>query len=599
MTPASLVLLDPIDRVQLRVTATFSDGGRRDVTALAVFDPSNLGAQVNRDGVVTRQPTRRNHHPGALPRPPGDCRSWRSCRRGPDLSGRTCLKLTSSTITSSPSSKTLRTLPSDRCIDSVFLRRALPRRYRHCCPRPTRRGSFLADTRPDKRARLIDRSAGAAGVRRLLGSEMVGPAAQRGEGARQKGRAGRSSSGFARASPTASRSTNSPANWSQPAAAPTTSRPPTTTAPCASRNTRAEAVAQVFLGIRMQCAKCHNHPFEHWTQNDYHSFAAFFSRVEYRIVENNRKDKLDKHEFDGEQIVFFDREGETACTRAPARSCGRSSSAPRLRSSPATPTVYVCSPTGWPQPDNPFFARAQVNRVWYHLLGPRHRRAERRLPRHRIRPCNGPLLDALAHDFAGHHFDLRHLVRIDHEFADVSAFRAAQRDEPRRRDELFARPTSGRLQAEVLARRGVPGGRRAARSSTASRGARKAVQLPGVGAARAQAQRATDAEQFLTAFGKPMRLLTCECERSEETTLNQAFQLITGEMLNQMLTEPDNRIGQSTGRRQTAGRRSWTNCTSTALSPAADDCREWTPRWRWSRRRRTGVRAWKTWCGDW
>src|SRR5262249_16798801 len=72
----------------------------------------------------------------------------------------------------------------------------------------------------------------------------------------------------------------------------------------------AEATAQVFLGIRMQCAKGHNHPFNQWTQNDYHQLAAVFARVQYRIVENKRKDKLDTHEFVGEQIVYMDETSE-------------------------------------------------------------------------------------------------------------------------------------------------------------------------------------------------------------------------------------------------------------------------------------------------
>src|SRR5262249_47549969 len=70
--------------------------------------------------------------------------------------------------------------------------------------------------------------------------------------------------------------------------------------------TRAEATAQVFLGIRMQCAKCHNHPFNQWTQNDYHQLAAFFARVQYQVLENRRRDRLDKHEFVGEQVVYQD-----------------------------------------------------------------------------------------------------------------------------------------------------------------------------------------------------------------------------------------------------------------------------------------------------
>jgi len=72
----------------------------------------------------------------------------------------------------------------------------------------------------------------------------------------------------------------------------------------------------------------------------------------------------------------------------------------------------------------------------------------------------------------------------------------------------------------------------------------RAGQLPGVSANRGRRQRASDGERFLTSFGKPVRLLSCECERSDDTTLNRAFQLITGPLLNKMLSDPDNRIGR-------------------------------------------------------
>ena len=67
--------------------------------------------------------------------------------------------------------------------------------------------------------------------------------------------------------------------------------------------TRGEATAQVFLGTRLQCAKCHNHPFDRWTQDDYHQWTAVFARIDYDILENGRRDKNDKHEFIGEQRV--------------------------------------------------------------------------------------------------------------------------------------------------------------------------------------------------------------------------------------------------------------------------------------------------------
>src|SRR5207302_6810491 len=124
---------------------------------------------------------------------------------------------------------------------------------------------------------------------------------------------------------------------------------------------RAEATAQVFLGVRLQCARCHNHPFERWTQNDYHSLAAFFARVQYRIVENRRRDRLDKHEFDGDQVVYMAREGEWLhpLTGQPL---------PPLFPGAATPAFgpradRLEALADWVAgPDNPFFARAQANR---------------------------------------------------------------------------------------------------------------------------------------------------------------------------------------------------------------------------------------------
>src|SRR4030095_10006249 len=67
--------------------------------------------------------------------------------------------------------------------------------------------------------------------------------------------------------------------------------------------TRAESAAQVFLGTRLQCAQCHNHPFDRWTQDDYYDWAGLFARVDYKVLENRRRDDNDKHEFKGEQVV--------------------------------------------------------------------------------------------------------------------------------------------------------------------------------------------------------------------------------------------------------------------------------------------------------
>ncbi len=119
---------------------------------------------------------------------------------------------------------------------------------------------------------------------------------------------------------------------------------------------RAEATAQVFLGIRMQCAKCHNHPFNQWTQNDYHQLAAFFPRVQYKIVENRRRDDLDKHEFIGEQIVFQDDKSEVKhpVSGAILRPRFLGDAEPALGAKGDRLAVLA----DWvARPDNPFFAR--------------------------------------------------------------------------------------------------------------------------------------------------------------------------------------------------------------------------------------------------
>ena len=67
---------------------------------------------------------------------------------------------------------------------------------------------------------------------------------------------------------------------------------------------RAEAVAQVFLGTQLRCAQCHNHPFDKWTQEDYYDWADVFARLNYKVLENRRRDSNDGHEFKGEQIVY-------------------------------------------------------------------------------------------------------------------------------------------------------------------------------------------------------------------------------------------------------------------------------------------------------
>jgi hypothetical protein len=192
-------------------------------------------------------------------------------------------------------------------------------------------------------------------------------------------------------------------------------------------------------------------------------------------------------------------------------------------------------------PDNPFFARAQVNRIWFHLMG-------RGIvdPIDDFRATNPPaipaLLDELAREFVAHRFDLRHVVRL---VMNSSTYQlSAVANDTNRDDEInFSHASTRRLSAEELldAMSQVTGV--SPRFSGFPNGLR-AAQLPGVQAMRFRHHAASRDDQFLVLFGKPPRLLTCECERSTEATLSQAFQLVSGPAINDLLTQPDNRLGK-------------------------------------------------------
>lgn len=538
VTPTSQVLVEPADRVQIQVKATFSDGSVRDVTRLACYETSGMAVAITLEGEARRErmgestilvrylDRRAAVQLAFVPARPDF--TWKDVPENNFIDRHVFTKL-----------RSLRTLPSELCSDSVFLRRAYLDTL-GLVPTAAEAREFLADPRPDKRARLIDRLLERpefADTWALKWSDLLRNEEKvldrKGVQAfhqwiRQSIADGKPLNDFARELIAARGSTYShpQANFYRALRDP---------------QARAEATAQVFLGIRLQCARCHNHPFDQWTQHDYHSLAAFFARVDYRILENNRTDKLDAHEFDGEQIVLMAREGDVKHPRSGdvLRPLLLGAATPQLGDSADRLQLLA----DWvARPENPFFARAQVNRIWFHLMG--KGLVE---PNDDFRasnpPVNGPLLEALTADFARHKFDLRHTVRTI--MTSRTYQLASLANDTNRDDETnFSHPLVRPLQAEQLLDSfagviGVP-----VKFNGHPLGLR-AAQLPGVPTfRRTRGQAPTPAEQFLKVFGKPERLLTCECERSDDTTLNQAFQLLTGELMNEMLSEKDNRIGR-------------------------------------------------------
>jgi hypothetical protein len=293
--------------------------------------------------------------------------------------------------------------------------------------------------------------------------------------------------------------------------------------------TAAESVAQVFLGIRIQCARCHNHPFDVWTQDDYYGLAAFFSNIARKDLDNLRKDRLDSHEINGDEIIYLDGPPRMVNPRTgraiqPAVLGGGSPRAPDHKNA-------LAALGNWLTRDNRQFARNIANRVWYHLVG---RGVVEPVDDFRDSnpPSNRALLDTLTDWLAAHGMKLRPLVAwiMKSQTYQASAQATAMTDvEP----SDFACAEVRLLSAEVLLD-AISQVLEMPELFPHAPGFLRAAQLPG----------SAKESSFLKTFGKPERLLTCECERSDATTLAQAFQMIDGPTIERKLGERQNRIGR-------------------------------------------------------
>lgn len=535
VSPAEKIVAEPATEAQLTVTAEFANGARRDVTSLAVYEPASQLLKVTPEGVaqslkpgettiivryLDRQVPARLAFIAERPH-----FKWSNPRPQNFVDEHVFAKL-----------KPLRMNPSEVCTDNEFVRRAYLDLL-GLLPTADEARAFVKDRRRDKRARLIDdllQQPEFADFWALKWADLLRNEEKvldtKGVQAfhrwiRQSVAENKGVDRFVREILTARGSTyeNPAANYLRALRDPVL---------------RAESTAQLFLGTRLQCAKCHNHPFDRWTQNDYYDWAGVFAPVQYKVLENRRRDGLDTHEFNGEQIVWASAKNEVKNPRT-----GKAAQARLLGSTKRVGTSGEMEALAqWlTSPDNKLFARAQVNRIWYHLMG-------RGLvdPVDDFRPTNPAsipsLLDALAEEFVREKYDLRHLIRVIMNSRTYQT--SAEPNETNARDESnFSHALVRRLSAEQLldaqnAVTGVP-----SQFNGYPAGVR-AAQIPGVRAVRARERKLSDGDMFLKVFGKPERLLTCECERSMDTSMGQAFQLISGPGINELLTEADNRLGR-------------------------------------------------------
>ena len=536
VTPTEQILVEPDDRVRIAAVAHFSDGTQRDVSSLCVYEQSTELARVEPGGWVVRK-----DRPGEtavvvrylqcqqvvrlafVPRRPGFV--WSEPAENNVVDREIFGKL-----------KTLRMNPSGDCADAEFCRRAFLDLL-GILPTPDELHVFVADQAADKRSRLVDRLLDRpeyADFWSLKWSDLL-----RNE-ERALDRTGVDAfhrwirdavasnmplDQFARELVTARGSTykNPPANYYR-----------------ANRDalTRGEATAEVFLGVRLQCARCHNHPFDHWTQDDYYNWADVFSRVDYKIIENKRTDTNDEHEFVGEQIVVEKENGDVQDPRPghAARPILLGMSQPLSAEKSRLDALgdWIAAPA------NRAFARTQVNRIWFNLMG---RGLVDPVDDFRAtNPASHPrLLDELAAEFVAHHDDARFIIRLIMQSRAYGL--SSDPNGTNESDETnYSHVVPRRLSAEQLLDAAhevmdVP-----AEFAGYEKGTR-AQQIAGVRRATHD-EHPTQADQFLVTFGKPARVLVCECERSSETSLGQAFQLISGPEIATLLRAGDNRIGK-------------------------------------------------------
>jgi hypothetical protein len=273
-------------------------------------------------------------------------------------------------------------------------------------------------------------------------------------------------------------------------------------------NDTVERSTQVFIGVRMLCARCHSHPLENWTQADYYGLASFFNQVSvrpdvrYPNVPNSKIVQVTRNA----GFATNPRSGKPQ----PPRFLGGTE--PQLAPDVDRREAYARWLTA---PENPYFARGMVNRVWSYFFA-------RGIiePVDDVRgtnpPINPALLDALTKDFVDHRFDVRHLMRqivLSQTYQRSSVPTPSNRDD----EQNFSHAIPRRVPAEALLdslvqATGVP------ENFGGAPGNFRAAQLPD----------ASVENPFLRLFGKPQRMDACECERDNTSNMLQALHFING-----------------------------------------------------------------------
>jgi hypothetical protein len=505
--PKQLVLEGEGATQRMTARAKYSDGTDRDVTHLALFLSNNdNSAKINGDGVVTAGKTGEAFIMArfatftvgsqAIVIPKDLKYTWPSPTENNYVDTLVNNKL-----------KKLRITPSELCSDEVFLRRACVDIIGRL-PTPEQFAAFMADTSPNKREKLVDEL--------LSRKEFIDLWVMKFAELLQIRTTDNQTVSY--------KSALLYYNWLQEKLSANVpmnkivqellgASGGTFKSPAANyfqvtteQLLLAENTAQVFMGMRIQCAQCHNHPFDRWTQNEYYQFAAFFAQIGRKQAEDPR-----------ETIIFNSGGGETnhPVSGQPMKPKFLGGEEPDV----AGKDRRVVLAEWLASPKNPYFAKNLANIVWAHFLG-----------RGIIDPVddvrvsnpavNPELLEALGNKFQEYNYDFKRLVR------DICTSRTYQlstrpNDSNAQDTKNFSHAAVRRIRAEVMLD-----------CITQVTETKDKFQGLPLGARAVQIADGKTNTYFLTTFGRASRETACSCEVKMEPNLSQALHLLNGDTTN-------------------------------------------------------------------
>lgn len=529
LSKTSLVFDDPNGKSALQVTANYSDGSTRDVTSLSRFFSNNPSvAQIDAQGLVTAQGFGDTNVFGRYSRftvgaevivlPPEEGFVWPKPPENNFIDRLVFERL-----------QKLRIAPSELCDDETFLRRVTIDLVGRP-PTPQEYEAFMSDEMPNKRSSKIDaliatddfadyQAAMWAEQLRVIGGNystgatVIKAADRFANWIRDQLRKDRPLNDFV--------SEMTAASGPNIANGPVNLYTMLVHKPQVDPKMLAADFSQVFLGVQIQCAECHNHPFDRWTMDDYYGFVSFFTGV-------RRKPGVEARE----KRIFWDVKSNPATSPVdgqprPAKTLGA-----------IDPVGVQGDPRGelakWlTSPGNDIFAKNMANRIWAHFLG---RGVVEPVDDMRVSnpPTNAPLLDGLSQRLVEVRFDLRSFVR------DICNSRVYQLDSRpsasnAKDTRQFSHAKLRRLRADVLldsivSVTGVP------RNLPGWPAGTKAVNYyPRVSG---DTEGPHPGDPFFETFGRSTRGTVCACETKRDPTLSQTMHLVVGDTIRERLSSP-------------------------------------------------------------